>query len=211
MKSTQNPPIVGWFTGSTLPRNLMTPLPGVSSTRHVRVNGTEAETSFVASGIAARAKLARGSCVSSIAITTDVGEMDVRSGMSVSHAMVIELAPEAAVPEKQASIVAAVIVMVSESVPYSKIESGVSLLVAKQALRAKVGADVGATVGTAVVGAVVGTVVGAKVGTAVGADVQRLIVEANGAEVKFPSAIPSCIWLPVATHAVKVMSVADHV
>jgi len=88
-------------------------------------------------------------------------------------------------------------------------------LVAKHLLNADVGADVGATVGTAVVGAVVGTVVGANVGAnvgaAVGADVQRLIVEANGAEVKFPSAIPSCIWLPVATHAVNVMSVADHV
>ena len=126
--------------------------------------------SFVASGIAVRVKLARGSCVSSIPITIDEGVMNVRSGVSVSHAMVIDVAL-AAVPEKQASSVAAVIVMASEMVSYSEIKCGTLLLVSKQAPRAKVGADVGDAVGT-VVGAAVGAIVGtAEVGSDVGADV----------------------------------------
>jgi hypothetical protein len=98
--------------------------------------------------------------------------------------MVIDVAPAAAVPEKQASSVAAVIVMASEMVPYSDMKSVLALLVAKQALRAKVGADVGDAVGTVVgvaVGAVVGTyvtgtVVGAAVGAVVGTYVTPIFV-----------------------------------
>ena len=163
---------------------------------------------MVASAIAMIENEAADAAASLAAIVALAGKTIARCGRSVSHSTV---SVSVAAPEKHAGALLGLIAIAFFSSPYSSNVKLDETLVAKHLLNADVGADVGATVGTAVVGAVVGTVVGANVGAAVGADVQRLIVEANGAEVKFPSAMPSCIWLPVATHAVKVMSVADHV